>query len=147
MEDAFSNDISFQMFSFSVPLGCAPLREAANITACVSFSRNMCIDVHNRASCSHAGQVRTPGRMWDVLLGLAQSSLQRELQELRGGHCQQALVWETFTELPPGTTHCPRHLGTPWGNRTGKVPVSVEFLAYWDAAENKQECKLAKFTH
>lgn len=82
-----------------------------------------------------------------MLLGLAQSSLQRELQELRGGHCQRALVWETFTGLSPGTTHCPRHLGAPWGNRTGKVPVSVEFLAYWDAAENKQEYKLAKFTH
>lgn len=69
MDYAFSNDICFQMFSFSVPVGCAPFREAANITACVSFSRNMRIDVHSRASCSHAGQVRTPGRMWDVLPG------------------------------------------------------------------------------
>lgn len=69
VEYAFSNDICFQMFSFSVPLGCAPFREAAHITACVSFSRNVCIDVHSSAACSHAGQVRTAGRMWAVRPG------------------------------------------------------------------------------
>lgn len=67
MEYAFSNDVRFQTFSFSVPLGRAPFREAANITACVSFSRNMRTDVHSRVSCSRSGWVRAPGRMWDVL--------------------------------------------------------------------------------
>lgn len=52
-------------------------------------------------------------------LGLAPSSLQRKLQELTVGHCQQAFIWETFTELPLCTTHYSRHLRTPWGNRQG----------------------------
>lgn len=95
---------SFSLFPYAVPLSASQ-----QISLPVFRSPEICVEMYITGSPAviqcRSGPQAGCGM---CCLGLAQSSLQRKLQELTVGHCQQAFIWEVFAELPLHTTHCSR---------------------------------------